>query len=149
MPPSVIKICFNGKGFPWDHTNLNRFIYVKNIAVTLCICYKIVVTIVIVIKSAINFQCDRSKYSLSTIFDFSQFYEHIFLKVIKQLSQIGVNLKRYSKKCIFLFSNVLETDYLMYKKSNSFDYMFFIICRQSVRMCPIKTENWHILSHKK
>ena len=60
MPPSVIRICFNRKGFPWDQTNLNWFIYIENIAVTLCICYKIVVIIVIVIKCAINFQCDSS-----------------------------------------------------------------------------------------
>ena len=60
MPPSVIKICFKEKGFPWDHTNLNRFIYMKNMVVALCICYKIVVTIIIVIKCAINFQCDCS-----------------------------------------------------------------------------------------
>ena len=58
--PSVIKISFKGKGFACDHTNLNRFIHIKNIAVTLCICYKIVLTIVIVIKCAINFQCDCS-----------------------------------------------------------------------------------------
>ena len=56
MPLSVIKICFNGKGLPWDHTKMNRFIYVKNIAVTLWICYKIIVTIVIAIKCAINLQ---------------------------------------------------------------------------------------------
>ena len=45
---NVIKISFNGKGFPCDQTKLNRFIYVKNIAVKLYLCYKIVVTVVVV-----------------------------------------------------------------------------------------------------
>ena len=61
MPSSMIKICFKRKGFPWDHAKLNRFIYIKNIAITLWICNKIVVTIVIVIKCAINLQSDHSK----------------------------------------------------------------------------------------
>ena len=60
MPASVIKICSNWKGLLWHHTKLKRFIYVKNIAVTKWICYKILVTIVIVIKCAMNLQCDRS-----------------------------------------------------------------------------------------
>ena len=37
------RICFKRKGLTWDHTKLNRFIYVTNIAVTLWISHKIVV----------------------------------------------------------------------------------------------------------
>ena len=44
MPPIMIKICFNGKGFLWDHAKLNRLIYIKNI----------------LLKLEINLQCDRS-----------------------------------------------------------------------------------------
>ena len=36
--PSVTKICFNGKDFPWDQVKLNKFNYIKNVAVTICIC---------------------------------------------------------------------------------------------------------------
>ena len=49
-------------GFQLSAELYDRFIYVKNIAVTLWICFKIVVTIVIVIKCAINLQCDRCIY---------------------------------------------------------------------------------------
>ena len=57
---SLIKVRFKGKGSSRNHTKLNRFIYIKNIAVTLWICFKIVVTIVILIKCVINLPFDRS-----------------------------------------------------------------------------------------
>ena len=41
-----------------------------------------------------------SNNSLSTVLNFSQFHEHIFLKVMKQLFRSGVNFKRFLiKKC--------------------------------------------------
>ena len=57
---SLIKVRFKGKGSSRDHTKLNRFIYIKNIAVTLWICFNIVVTIVILIKCVINLPFDGS-----------------------------------------------------------------------------------------
>ena len=57
---SLIKVRFKGKGSSRDHTKLNRFIYIKYIAVTLWICFNIVVTIVILIKCVINLPFDGS-----------------------------------------------------------------------------------------
>ena len=46
----ILNTHFKSRLHTGDQTKLTTFIYVKNIAVTLCICYKIVVTIFVVMK---------------------------------------------------------------------------------------------------
>ena len=100
-----------------------------------------------------------SKNSLSTILVFFQFHEHIFLKVVKQFFRSGENFKRFLiKKCpcyhvltIFL-STFLETHRLMYKKLNSFVYIF-VVNFQFFQITPsgcsmYKTEYWLALSYE-
>ena len=86
------------------------------------------------------FSCEYSE-----IFKNSFFIEHhvfyitpvgvsaFFLKGMKQVNLKGVNLNRFFKKCpcydvliIFSSQDILETSFLMYKKSNSFVYKFVV-----------------------
>ena len=131
-----MKICFSGKGFPWDHTNLNRFIYIKNIAVTLCICYENVVTIVIVIKCAINFQCDRFinwlckhmkkvRNSQAAILVLN-WVNHSFSLWVSLSKNICVNIKLYWKLYLSEYTKLVYAFYI-YLSFLKFHCQFYFI----------------------
>ena len=78
----------------------------------------------------------------AVISNFSQFHEHIFLKVIKQPFHSGVKLNRFLKKgpCYYVLMFFFSTGF-MYKKSNSFVYIFVVLSvfpNNFVRVCLIK-----------